>query len=146
MKLLHRYFHVKEANEFRELQAKYAAIISGSSAIQFFERNFLDNSDLDVYVEHAHAQGLGEFLERIGYEFAPRDKQRSAHYPYPTFFDCYSRLSNRLNRQKSEPYNWQGIGDVYDFRRGDQNVQLITTRGSVMQVLLAFHSSELALH
>jgi hypothetical protein len=47
-KRLSRYFD--DPKSFRKLQAETLTVISGSTALQFFQRNFYPESDLDLYV------------------------------------------------------------------------------------------------
>jgi hypothetical protein len=56
--------------EFREEMRKQDALISGSVALQFFDRVRWETSDLDVFVrEHGQADALGVYLqESEGYE------------------------------------------------------------------------------
>ncbi|KAL8851878.1 MAG: hypothetical protein Q9221_003201 [Calogaya cf. arnoldii] len=46
--------------------AQFGALISGSFALQFFERSFWPSSDLDIYVEDSQegTESLGEYLEK----------------------------------------------------------------------------------
>lgn len=137
-----RYFTPDEVLGFRTIQETQGALISGSSAIQFFERSVIEESDLDVYVEHRNTLVLGLFLQSIGYSFIPRSNHL-AHYPdyVPSFEEVFNSLSDNLARQYPTIYPMKGIGSVYDFKRGERTVQVITTKGPVMEVILSFHSS-----
>ena len=61
MKLLSRYFHHPET--FRHLQATTGTVISGSSALQFFDRSYYAKSDLDLYVPLAWRAKVGQYLQ-----------------------------------------------------------------------------------
>jgi hypothetical protein len=57
---------VKDPINFRSHLAVYDALISGSFALQFFERRIWEDSDLDIYVENwialNNSDALGECL------------------------------------------------------------------------------------
>lgn len=156
--LLLRYFDREEADELRLLQAGLGAVISGSSAIQFFQRFFISDSDLDIYVEHNHVLRLGCFLQRIGYRPIPKEiplgegLQNNNPATPPSFEDLYS-LSLELLQDtghgpqdfdfhgRSVDYTSVVIAAVFNFQRGEKIVQIITTKGPVLQLILSFHSS-----
>ena len=70
-RLLSRYFTPAEILCFRELQCVTGALISGSTAVQFFDRETYPDSDLDVYVEHRYVRTLTDWLVKIGYKYKP---------------------------------------------------------------------------
>ena len=47
-------------------------IVSGSTALGFFDRTEYDNSNLDLYVDHRFRRPIAVWLQRIGYKFLPR--------------------------------------------------------------------------
>ncbi|RDB29592.1 hypothetical protein Hypma_016016 [Hypsizygus marmoreus] len=53
--LLLRYFNDAQCIEFRTLQATTGTLISGSTAVEFFDRTRYAEHDLDLFVEHHHA-------------------------------------------------------------------------------------------
>ncbi|KAA8575381.1 hypothetical protein EYC84_004550 [Monilinia fructicola] len=64
---------VNDPVNFRSKLAKHDALISGSFALQFFERRFWHDSDLDIYVDGSNElrspDPIGEYLvEREGYK------------------------------------------------------------------------------
>ena len=76
-RILGRYFAAPRA--FRYLQACTGTLISGSSALQFFDRSFYPSSDLDLYVSKVWGLRVGRFLFQEGYSFVPSQHQ------HPTF-------------------------------------------------------------
>ncbi|EMD31991.1 hypothetical protein CERSUDRAFT_162454 [Gelatoporia subvermispora B] len=73
-KRLSRFFSDPVA--FRTLQVQTACVISGSFALQFFDRTFYPKSDLNLYVEHGTSiRDIAEFLLGDGYLFAPNSYQ-----------------------------------------------------------------------
>ncbi|KAF9244263.1 hypothetical protein BU15DRAFT_86164 [Melanogaster broomeanus] len=58
------------------LTFKTSTLISGSNALQFLDRTFYPESDLDIYTHPGHAFEVANFLvESEGYHFVPRDDQ-----------------------------------------------------------------------
>ncbi len=70
-RLLSRYFSPAEITHFRELQFVTGALISGSTALQFLDRDTYPDSDLDVYVQYRFIRLLTEWLVEIGYKYKP---------------------------------------------------------------------------
>ena len=68
-KLLSPYFTPTEVTQFRELQSQTGTLISGSTALQLFDRVTYSESDLDLYVEHRFSRALAEWLLEIGYTY-----------------------------------------------------------------------------
>ncbi|TFK63205.1 hypothetical protein BDN72DRAFT_731308, partial [Pluteus cervinus] len=58
-KILSKHFSDKETVVLQALMRTHGALISGSAALQFFERVNYDGSSLDLYVE----QGRGDLLQ-----------------------------------------------------------------------------------
>ncbi|RDB26109.1 hypothetical protein Hypma_006894 [Hypsizygus marmoreus] len=135
--LLSTYFTPSQITQFRLVQGRTGAIISGSTAVEFFDRQRFEGSDLDVYIEHASAEILGLWLLESGYSFLPRSFQN------PVFPDVLvDPLSEDTNGEQSL-YVGFGVDTVCNFVKTspDRRVQLMTTRGPVMDVILSFHST-----
>lgn len=149
-RLLSRF--ISDPHSFRSLQARTATLISGSLAIQFFDRTFYPESDLDLYVYKEHVIEVGIFLLNDGYQFAPYLGQAN---------DFYDAL-NGLNRAWIDdllaetvalidmPYRYTCVGEVFTFKRRshdteDSNaftkVQIIVPRESSLQLVLGSHST-----
>jgi len=73
--VLGKYFTTDQILRFRHLQATTGMIISGSTALQFFERVVYPESDLDLYVEHRYMRPIALWLASIGYIYTPNDKK-----------------------------------------------------------------------
>ncbi|KAF9553217.1 hypothetical protein CPC08DRAFT_822453 [Agrocybe pediades] len=67
--VLGKYFTEREILEFRRLQYYTGMFISGSTALQFFERTRYQESDLDVYVEHRYRRYVAAFMLKAGYAY-----------------------------------------------------------------------------
>lgn len=72
--VLGKYFTDDQILHFRRLQATTGMIISGSTALQFFERVLYPESDLDLYVEHRYRRPITLWLASIGYRYVPARK------------------------------------------------------------------------
>ncbi|KAI0646149.1 hypothetical protein C8Q79DRAFT_909306 [Trametes meyenii] len=138
---------------FRSLQKQTATIISGSFALQFFDRTYYDESDLDLYVHpDSSCLLLGHHLiESEGYLFVP----------YSWQLESYDNEARRLCDQMHLPlsdiedsmefehaYKIRSVRTVYNFVRthnptpgGKRKIQLIVCRSSPMASLMDFHST-----
>jgi hypothetical protein len=69
----------KDPLGFRSLQASTGFLISGSAALQFFDRSYSPESDLDLYVAPCTTLQIGNWLmDGEGYEFLPNFVQNKA--------------------------------------------------------------------
>jgi hypothetical protein len=75
---LSRYF--PDPLAFRSLQARTGLVISGSNAIQFMDRTYYPESDLELYAHPGHARELSEWLVSAGYIFEPTQHQHKDWY------------------------------------------------------------------
>jgi len=131
------YFTFQEILRFRELQATTGAIISGSTALQFFDRTIYANSDLDLYVQHDCACDLALWLESIGYMFVPLEN------------DNFQTLQMSLDKSPDfDPTDITFDNEYCDgviilnFMKEDHpSIQVITSRGPPLGMVLQFHSS-----
>ncbi|CAL1699941.1 unnamed protein product [Somion occarium] len=135
-RLLSRYF--SDPMAFRYIQACTGTLISGSAALQFFDRSLYPDSDLDLYVPMPWRKKVGHFLLAQGYKFEP--------YPFqhPTFDVAIS--DRRVVTARGLYGNLKGIAGVFTFEkksaRGEElKVQIIVAVRSTMEVILRFHST-----
>lgn len=113
-------------------------LVSGSAALQFFDRSFYPESDLDLYVSVQFYKQVGNFLLNEGYVFTPDSKQ------FHNF--------NKAAEQPEEPedawhtYRFKGVCHVFTFtkeRSGETlKVQMLVAKRCPIEVVLFFHSSE----
>jgi len=133
--------------EFRALQARTGTLISGSFALQFFDRSFYPESDLDLYSPKDADREVLSWLPSHGYKFVPSEKQP------PTLEEAIV--------QSEEPHvdddDWTDYGAiviartiraVYTFTKAapsgsdaELKVQCIVASRSPMEVILSFHST-----
>lgn len=127
---------------FRTLQARTNTLISGSAALQFFDRSYYEGSDLDLYTPIEHHLEVGDWLIREGYTFRPGKWQPAS------FKQAALKIVDKVAPSR-RTYRWKGIAGVFDFVRESKSgredkVQVVVAlRGqSPMEVVLGFHSSE----
>jgi len=114
-KLLEPFFESEDTIEgFRKIQDETEALISGSTALRFFQRKEYAGQDLDLYVEARYAPAVAWFLEKAGYQFYKRENQASswrAQLMHPR------NLDEELEAGEPDvgPYLGRGIQDVLAF-------------------------------
>lgn len=141
---LSRYFSPHDIIYFRQwLQADTGMLISGSTALQFFDRTDYPDSDLDIYVEQRHAFLVAKWLLLVGYTFVARKSQdpnlRVAFEETPTTF----HEGAGIFPSEEVGYFGRGVAGVFNFHKyqPDRKIQLITSLHSPMEIILHFHSS-----
>lgn len=134
---LSRYFSDPVA--FRSLQARTSTLISGSSALQFFDRSYYPGSDLDIYVHMNWRRVVGRWLLCEGYTFVPNNYQAN---------DFEKAVTDPKILNGWRHYKMRGVAAVFNFvKRSLQNpevelkVQVIVAKESPMEIILCFHSS-----
>ncbi|KAK7458692.1 hypothetical protein VKT23_009691 [Stygiomarasmius scandens] len=135
-KLLCRYFSPTEIPQFRHIQFTAGVLISGSSALQYFDRTVYPESDLDLYVCIQQCSILANFLESCGYVFQPRDSQQSR-----LDRNIAQALSQASEEQLDADYPLDGIAGIFTLVRDGQKIQIIAANGSTLEVVLHFHST-----
>ncbi len=132
--------------QFRSLQASTGTVISGSYALQFFDRSHYPESDLDIYVPFGSQRAIGEFLLGIGYNFMPSRSQS------PTFDAAIGRGGAyhhpRCTTYSTRARAFHAVLDVFTFNkpslsRSTLKVQVIVTESNPMEAIFNFHSSTL---
>lgn len=136
-RVLRRYF--SDPMAFRYLQACTGALVSGSTALQFFDRSFYPESDLNVYVSMPWRIQLGQFLIAAGYCFEHDSLQ------HPDFSVAVSEP--RVLTATAMHGKFKGIAGVFTFTRKQSDgsklrVQIIVAVRSPVEVILRFPSSE----
>ncbi|TFK60847.1 hypothetical protein BDN72DRAFT_723654, partial [Pluteus cervinus] len=125
-KLLEPFFHSPDITALRKLQQELGVVISGSQALQFFDRRTFEDSDLDLYAHSTVSPRVEAWLSSVGYKRAviverpevAREGQRIDSFyegPITRVATFHSRLPSR-----------------------SRTVQVISTRDTVMEVILAF--------
>lgn len=142
---------------FRRCQFKTKALIAGSNALQFLDRTYYPEADLDVYVDIRFCEDLAEFMTSRGeYTFKPREGQaQTVEAALEPALEAWSagpgliyplNLGNLQFGSNTSEYSSQGIGVVLNFVKQKSevetlNVQLIAAARSPLDCILSFHSS-----
>lgn len=149
---LSRYF--SDPLGFRLVQSRTGTIISGSNALQFLDRSFYPESDLDVYVPWKQLRVLARWVIADGYVFEPNTTQ-------PEVFKDAAKKMERTMEDVEEfedmnmGYAMRGVAGVFTFFKpverkqdGEEQkepsplkIQIMASRTSVAEILINFHSS-----
>jgi hypothetical protein len=140
MKTLKRFFEEDQIPKFRHLQSETGTLISGSTALGFFDRTVFPDSDLDMYVEHHRCAAVALSLRDIfGYTYLRRESQPDT---------LEQALVNTLDRAQlalEGEYNGVGMVEVYNFVKleGERilKIQLICSARASLELILQYHSS-----
>lgn len=157
-KLLSRYFTPPEINRFRELQCQTGTLISGSTALQFFDRAIYPESDLDLYVEYRLSAAIAAWLLEIGYTYAPYPESENS----PTLDEAFKNYTPNEPPVPAETpsediffaasfefENYRKASGVFNFEKQYpyRKVQLVTSLHSPLSTVLSFHfSTFLSMH
>lgn len=145
-KLLHRFF--EEHLAFRSLQARTGALISGPTALQFFDKRTHDERDLEVYVRLDNAKDVAAWLVyEAGYEF----QQNGVSAVSPAGMSFAGALERAQNEQACRDSD--ALIGVFDFVNpafgylGDSvgqlpRVRVVVASETPMQLILKSPSSE----
>ncbi|TFK62302.1 hypothetical protein BDN72DRAFT_737265, partial [Pluteus cervinus] len=122
--LLLPFFHSPHITAFRKLQEELGVVISGSQAVQFFERKRFKDSDLDLYAHSTVSPRLEDWLTTVGYRRA----------------NVVERTVDTGEHERAEGFYEGPITRVVTFqnRFSKRIVQVISTRHTVLEVILAF--------
>lgn len=145
---LSRYF--PDPLQFRSLQARTGLVISGSNALQFFDRTFYYESDLDLYAHPGHIYELMEWLESAGYSFEPSQHQEDDWHNHVSA--DWDGTEIRFPRAPADGLDrpwYPEIAAVYTFKRfivmygetAELKVQVIETICNPIKTIIKFHSS-----
>ncbi|KAJ7722642.1 hypothetical protein DFH07DRAFT_759903, partial [Mycena maculata] len=131
-RLLSPFFgHPSEVERFQKIQAQTGTVISGSIALQYFNRLTYADSDLDIYAHRVSATVPVGFIVQNGYTFAPRKSQDS---------DVFVQLLASL-KEKPPSYLGRGIADVLDFHKGEKKIQLVIATETPIETVMSFRST-----
>lgn len=139
--ILSRYF--PEPLEFRSLQRRTGALVSGSTALQLFLRERYPDSDLDVYVRKDVREEVARWVLTQGYRYKPSKYQSKD-------FEVAIAKPGKDRLEENRTYAFHGISFIFTFVKPldsdpdkELQVQIIVATHSPMDVILAFHTSTL---
>ncbi|TDL21038.1 hypothetical protein BD410DRAFT_771825 [Rickenella mellea] len=127
---------------FRCLQARTGTVISGSNALQFLDRSFYSDSDLDLYVYPHHAIDVGNWVMKHGgmeYTFKPILNQHAE------FRVAALARPEWSGDEEDEDYKMEGARNLLNFVSADKakplTVQIIVTEEAPLETIFKFHST-----
>jgi len=136
-RVLGRYFSDNDILELRHMQYNTGALISGSTVLQFFDRSYYPESDLDIYVRFDCRRDIALWLEKKGYTMQPYAKNPGANL-------C--DVLDEMTMQPSDDPFYPGSFIILEFlkNRGDikSKIQLLLANDCPIASILRFHSSE----
>lgn len=134
---------------FRSLQARTRTLISGSSALQFLDRTFYPESDLDLYIPSVEVDEVVTWLLGQGYKYVA-DEEQSDDWKKAVVMGAESFFMADGVDDPDADYSDRTIQVVLTLVKPsptpngrDLKVQCIVARQSPIEVILNFHSSEL---
>ncbi|TFK57821.1 hypothetical protein BDN72DRAFT_743052, partial [Pluteus cervinus] len=116
---LRKHFTLKEMSGFHTRMKYAGALISGSTALQLFERVDYPNSDLDIYVQEDRCSALLQWLDN--------------RYLLKSIFTRYPDTIQHQGRAFSKVYTFER-----NFNGKNSIVQLIVTCNSPLEAILEF--------
>lgn len=133
---------------FRSLQARTGTLISGSNALQFFDRSFYPESDLDLYTHPGHTREVGLWLIHEGYQFVPSPSQEGSFEELVG--NDWDGLARRYyqdideDMQTGQQYRVSGVQAIFSFTKiaagKELKVQIMEAKTTPLQCILGFHS------
>ncbi|KAF5315275.1 hypothetical protein D9619_007568 [Psilocybe cf. subviscida] len=142
--VLARFFKEQtQVEELRTLMSNTGMVISGSAALQLFQRNLYADSDLDLYTPLHNAQQIADWLISKGYTFVPSVQS------LPTVETAISEAVSRhttpplIGATPSTRRGYLRAACILDFRATNpvRKIQLIASVRSVLELILGFHST-----
>ncbi|RPD63614.1 hypothetical protein L227DRAFT_496572 [Lentinus tigrinus ALCF2SS1-6] len=127
---------------FRSLQARTSTLISGSTALQFFDRTLYANSGLDLFVHKPHRREVGRWLLQSGYTFVP-DSFQDPDFEI-TIFDSISLTPDSLHALDGIASMLIFVKRFADIDGGPgctRSIRLVVAENTPMDVILSTHST-----
>jgi len=143
-------------------------IISGSAALQFFQRVLYPESDLDLYVDHRYRQPIALWLASIGYRYVPappytltpehQDAADRVSSTYPTLeealaavvppipgYPIYFNLHPNISFRTLSGGGYADAASILNFEKRDKyhghcKIQIICSPLSPVEMILNYHS------
>ena len=149
---IHRHLSrfLTEPLAFRSLQARTGTLIAGSNVLQFLDRTYYPEADMDLYVHPGHVREVLVYLvEREGYTFKPNSTQHPDYRKIASDEWDGTEVRGEPLREEEELslyYQFKGVESVFTLEKhglgGPLKVQLIECEMSPFDTIVNFHSSE----
>lgn len=147
---IHRHLSrfLSEPLNFRSLQARTGTLIAGSNALQFLDRTFYPDSDMDLYVHPGHVREVLDYLvDKEGYKFRPDSTQPKDYREIVS--DEWDGTQIRDESLDDDElllyYQIRGVESVLSIERrgrdGLLKIQLIVCETSPFDAIINFHST-----
>lgn len=143
---LENYFSPEEASRFWALMGTTGLLISGSTALQFFDRTCYPDSDLDLYLEARFVNEVTDWLVSVGYQTRIRNNpvDRMDLGPSSAPVGPYQRPEKNTFSERTAFWYSRGVTVNEVYHRGrKKNIQLISVGVCPLQIIISFHSSKL---
>ncbi|KAI0642149.1 hypothetical protein C8Q79DRAFT_918657, partial [Trametes meyenii] len=124
--LLSPFFH--DTIAFRYLQAETGTLVSGPTALNFFDRANVTQDPIDIYVYLHHSVRVASWLVGLGYAFLPSPDQ------------CLDWELAVVERTTSTD-DQRAIFGVFIFQRSRRTVRLTVANRTPIEVILRAHST-----
>ncbi|KAF9013771.1 hypothetical protein BDZ89DRAFT_1142462 [Hymenopellis radicata] len=133
------FMDVVDAEVFRELLRDTGAVVSGASALAYFDLHPLRSAELDIYATFDMVIALGVFFLARGYVFVPHGSQHFEFGALAAFRSPEDYLGK--GRRGSLASAVVDVFRLFSSNSG-QSVRISAFRFSFMHVVLELHSSE----
>ncbi|KAK7024524.1 hypothetical protein VNI00_016199 [Paramarasmius palmivorus] len=143
-RLYGRFFSEPDIGQFRRVQARCGALVSGSVVVQFLSRKVFEPGDLDIFVPFLELVRLGQFLSSVGYVFQA-SASSSGKSGEGTFEDAVLDAIRAFGDEEGGvrgDYDDPAVVGVFNFVNEEQKrIQLVGTQRDAIEVVLRFYSS-----
>ncbi|KAL1937077.1 hypothetical protein VTO73DRAFT_15132 [Trametes versicolor] len=124
----------RDVSSFRSLQARTGSLISGHSALHFFNRSLRPTDPLDVYVYFHHRREVVDWLLDSGFRFSPSITQASG-------LDYAVEQGRRMQNETYPPDSWECLIFYRDGSHRNATVRVYIAMRSPMEMILHSHST-----
>ncbi|KAF8630563.1 hypothetical protein AX17_005375 [Amanita inopinata Kibby_2008] len=142
------YFSLEDILSFRHLQISTGLLISGSTALQFFDRSPYPESDLDIYVENRYCRDVAQWLTSREYQFTSLRKSQPKDFKTAFLESIRAKswsapFATRDELGTREAYFGRGVSSVLNLSKpgSDRKIQLISATYPPLEIILNYHST-----
>ncbi|KAK7019409.1 hypothetical protein VNI00_018064 [Paramarasmius palmivorus] len=144
------FFDNDSIRDFRILQIKTGALVSGSCVVQLLSRRPFAPSDLDVFVGKDYVLAVGEFLEKAGYTFHPLKTLQEGKVKITEEQHAHFEAAVQAEFDKPTPntgtvadrYEFTTLAGVFNFfNPSGKKVQIVAVNHEPIEAILGFYST-----